>query len=372
MLKLRSLITALALAAALVPAAYAAYSDKTFTVTNTGNGMLTVTGATVSGNTAEFALTGNTCTSISPGGTCALTVRFTPSGGSARPAATLNFTSNATNGPSHSIALSGSGAACSAGKQVFSYTGADQVIAVPAGCSTATIKAWGAGGRGGYISGFAFGCPTQEGGGGGFAQRTLTGLTPGSGLTVVAGGGGAVGAGASYGGGGAAASQVIAGYTYLPGTGGGMSGVFAGSITQANALIIAGGGGGGLCNGGGAGGGSSGVSGGSTSGGGGGTSTAGGVAGYYGRAGGALQGASGPSTRGYYATGGGGGWFGGGNAESPAGGGSGYAPSGTLIAGSGCSVANSTDPDYVSGVGNGGCSANTSGQNGLVVIQWGP
>jgi hypothetical protein len=45
MFKLRSIVTALALAAVLSPAAYAASSDKTFTVSNTGDGPLTITGA---------------------------------------------------------------------------------------------------------------------------------------------------------------------------------------------------------------------------------------------------------------------------------------------------------------------------------------
>lgn len=110
MLKLRSLITALALAAALSPAAYAASASKAFTVTNTGNGPLTISGAVITGNTAEYALTGNTCTSVVVGGSCALTVTFTPSGTGARTAASLNFSSNGSNGPIHSIALAGTGA----------------------------------------------------------------------------------------------------------------------------------------------------------------------------------------------------------------------------------------------------------------------
>lgn len=110
MLKLRSLITALALAAALSPAAYAASSSKAFAVTNTGNGPLTITEASVSGNPAEFTLTGNTCTSVVAGGSCALTVTFTPNGSGTRTPASLTFSSNGTNGPTHSIALSGTGA----------------------------------------------------------------------------------------------------------------------------------------------------------------------------------------------------------------------------------------------------------------------
>lgn len=375
LLHLRTLVASLALAALLAPSAHAAMADKTITLTNTGNGPLTITTAAqpISGNTAEYALTGNTCSSVAVGASCALTVRFTPTGSGTRPAAALNFTSNGTNGPTHSIALTGTGgASCTAGKQVFSYTGADRVIQVPGGCSMATIKAWGAGGRAGtpnVDSGLA-----TRGGGGGFAQRTLSNLAAGATLVVVVGQGGASSA-ATYGGGGGG------NYSYSA-AGGGLSGVFSSSKSQANAILIAGGGGGGMNNTGGYGGG---VQGGSPQtfgapyydgifyywGGKGGTQTAGGQGGGMEAPGawpgGALVGGAG------WTGGGGGGYWGGGGSEGQAGGGgSGYAPGGTLIAGSGCAVANSSDPDYGAGIGNGGCSQNTPGQNGRVVIQWGP
>jgi hypothetical protein len=110
MLNLRHLITTLALAAVLSPAAYAASSDKTFTVSNTGDGPLTITGAGITGNTAEFSLlAGHNCTTVAAGSSCAMTVRFTPAGSNARNQAWLNFTSNGTNGGVHSIPLSGAG-----------------------------------------------------------------------------------------------------------------------------------------------------------------------------------------------------------------------------------------------------------------------
>jgi hypothetical protein len=118
MLNLRHLITTLALAAVLSPAAYAASSDKTFTVSNTGDGPLTITGAGITGNTAEFSLlAGHNCTTVAAGSSCAMTVRFTPAGSNARNQAWLNFTSNGTNGGVHSIPLSGAGsvpASCTA------------------------------------------------------------------------------------------------------------------------------------------------------------------------------------------------------------------------------------------------------------------
>src|SRR5574340_1125050 len=100
MFNLRSLTAALALAALLSPAAYAAAASKTFTIPNTGNGPLTVSGAHIAGNTADYALSGNTCTSVPAGGSCALTVKFAPTGDGPRAAGSLNFSSNGSNGPS--------------------------------------------------------------------------------------------------------------------------------------------------------------------------------------------------------------------------------------------------------------------------------
>lgn len=366
MLNLRSLTAALALAALLTPAAFAASSAKTFTVTNSGSGPLTITGAAISGNPSEYTLTPGGCaTPVPVGGSCSFTVTFTPTGVGARTPATLNFSSNGTNGPTHSISLAGAGgAACTAGKVAYSYTGADQFITVPAGCTTATIKAWGAGG----------GSSAFSGGAGGFSQRTVTGLQPSVQLLIIVGGGGVTASSSpvpgGYGGGGTGHGTGL----YKSGTGGGLSGVFLGAASQASAIAVAGGGGGGYSAAGGAGGGAAGVAGSSylgNIGGGGGTQTAGGAIGNQGNAspGGPLQGGNGTAI---YSSGGGGGYWGGGGAGyAPGGGGSGYAPGGgSLIAGSGCTVANSADGDYISGIGNGGCSANTPGQNGLVVIQW--
>jgi hypothetical protein len=362
MLNIRPLIATLAIAAALSPAAYAAFSDKTFTVSNTGDGPLTVVVASppISGNPTEFSLIGNNCTTVAAGSSCALTVRFTPTGSGTRTPGALNFTTNGTNGGAHSIALAGTGGSnCTAPKQVFSYTGADQYTSVPAGCSTATIKAWGAGAWG---SGSSSSSPVYTGGAGGFAQRTVGGLSAGSQITVVVG----QTRGSIYGGGGAMASGDASKDSGSDGAG--FAGVFYGAKSQANALAIAGGGGGAkVGQSGGAGGGLAGVS----AGGGGGTQTSGGAGWGTGVAGSALQGGAGdPLDQDLGASGGGGGYWGGGGAYGGAGGGSGYAPGGTLIAGSGCSVANSGDPDYVAGVGNGGCANRTAGQPGRVVIIW--
>ena len=282
------------------------------------------------------------------------------------------------------------------GPQVYAYTGADQTVTVPAGCTTATIKAWGAGGGASQNQNNDL----SYGGGGGFASRTLS-LTPGTTLKVVVGGTAGTNASA-YGGGGLSSY-----WTNFGAAGGGMSGVFSTSVTQANALVVAGGGGGGggwaYPYGGatatgpvaGAGGDSTTssyllldrsyyyVSGGS------GTSSGGGTpifwtsstSSYGGDKGTALQGGrhsrqdlgGGSGGGGYWGGGGGGGYIGGSNSYYGGGGGGGgssYAPGGTLIAGSGCSVGNSADSDYGNNAGAGGCSDLAVGQPGRVVITW--
>ena len=264
---------------------------------------------------------------------------------------------------------------------------------VPSGTTSITVKAWGAGGGQGWKGANA---QTPHGGGGGFAQATLS-VTSGQTYKVVVGGGGGgavynVGGTAGANGGGAGGD----GSTNSAGGGGGYSGVFHPSVTQANAKVIAGGGAGGGAGwtttsgaAGGPGGGTSGVAGtagsaGTATGGGGGTQSAGGTAGSAnGSVGSALQGGKGGTGNGYDGGGGGGGYYGGGGGGHAAstsgaggGGGSGYVTgtSTTLTAGSGASVANSADSDYASGKGNGGSGIATtgadSGQNGYVVISY--
>lgn len=105
-------IAALAFFAMLAPAAHAASSAKAITLANTGNGPLTISGAKITGNTSEFTLTPGGCSSPVPvGGSCSLNVTYTPGGSGPSPSATLVYSSNGTNGPTHSIPLSGTGAA---------------------------------------------------------------------------------------------------------------------------------------------------------------------------------------------------------------------------------------------------------------------
>jgi hypothetical protein len=159
--------------------------------------------------------------------------------------------------------------------------------------------------------------------------------------------------------------------------GGGYTGLFATSVSQANAWLIAGGGGGGSDSGfgnAGSGGGSTGEN--STAGaqgGGAGTQSAGGSASVYNNAtaGSALTGGLAQNNQGSLGGGGGGYWGGGGGNVGGGGGGSGYFKSGTvssstLTTGSGSTPGNSADSQR-SGSGQGG-SGSTNGTDGRAIL----
>jgi len=78
-------------------------ATQTVTVTNSGTTAATVTGVAVTG---DFSQTSN-CTSIAVGGSCTVTVKFTPTTAGSR-TGTLTVTSNANNSPA-TVALTGSG-----------------------------------------------------------------------------------------------------------------------------------------------------------------------------------------------------------------------------------------------------------------------
>jgi hypothetical protein len=102
------------------------------------------------------------------------------------------------------------------------------------------VELWGAGGGGGRPGGWSFGA---DGGGGGYTWGWITNIAAGSTLILQVGGGGALGGTTSaFPGGG----TVIGGGDNRYGSaGGGYSGLFLTSVSQANAILIAGGGGGG-------------------------------------------------------------------------------------------------------------------------------
>ena len=272
-------------------------------------------------------------------------------------------------------------------RSVFTYTGSSQTLVVPAGVTQISIKAWGAGGGGGYL------LTSYSGGAGGYARGTLS-VTPGQELFIIVGGGGA-GARTSYGlntgGFGGGGNSCTSTFVHGGGAGGGYSGVFSSSnIIQSNALLIAGGGGGGRTYSG-------------TSSGGGGGTTGGGATNYGGTQvsagtsgsalGSALQGGTKSSctgTDGADGPGGGGGYFGGSGTTNSdgggSGGGSGYIHSsvidGELLQGS-TSTSSALvappkidDSSYANSSGYSGAGSNTNGvagtngNNGLVVISY--
>ena len=122
------------------------------------------------------------------------------------------------------------------------YTGFDQHFIVPAGVTAIKVKAWGAGGGGGYT------VYNAAAGAGGFTVDQLITL-PGETYIIVAGEGGWATrhvnqtARATFGFGGSG-NSIGAAATSETGSGGGLSGLFYTTVTQANARVIAGGGGG--------------------------------------------------------------------------------------------------------------------------------
>ena len=278
--------------------------------------------------------------------------------------------------------VGGAAAICPTTASTYSYTGATAYITVPLGCTTATIKAWGAGGGGGIGA---------AGGGGGYATGTLN-VIAGTALTATIGGGGQYVGGAYSGGGGGGMTSVQQGATYLliAGGGGGASGAGGNSST---------------CGAGGGGGGSSGSAGTGVNiygGAGGGTQSSGGAGGVSGESssqngtagtqytGGSTSagtgtnafGGGGKGSIGQYGNGasggGGGGYYGGGSGASGGsyycggggGGGSSLIPSGgTTAAASAATPGNTADASYVTNTGVGGAPA-ANGYNGLIVVSW--
>lgn len=219
--------------------------------------------------------------------------------------------------------------------QTFLYAGSLQGYSVPGNCHSVNIKAWGAGGGGGYGA---------VGGAGGYVVANL-GVNPGEVLTILVGGG-------------------AQGSIYWTGGGGGRSSV----IRNSSEIVIAAGGGGAAegrpGNAGGAGGSTSGyylV----------GTDGQGWNAPNYGGYGGGGTGYDVPGAGG--GGGGGGGYYGGAGGYNDYGGygGTNYiggGATGSVYGGSGQSAVGGSDPDYVSGVGFGGY-ARGFGYNGEVSIR---
>lgn len=129
------------------------------------------------------------------------------------------------------IIAAGGGAS---GKLVFDYSGAAVTVTVPPLVSKMKIKAWGAGG-GGTNQGGGY----NDYGGAGVYIEGWFAVTPGETLLVVVGEGGRKGGPRTFGGGGKAGSVGA-----LNASGGGLTGVFRGTVDLAHAIAIAAGGGG--------------------------------------------------------------------------------------------------------------------------------
>jgi len=272
----------------------------------------------------------------------------------------------------------------------YTYTGAEQTWTVPSDVTEITVKAWGAGGAS------VLDAYEHKGGGSGAYSEAKISVSPGQILVIAVGEGGKHGDQDDFGGDGGWPGGGYGTYgSFSGGGGGGYSGIFLGSRSQSNALIIAGGGGGGAATTyGGAGGGIEGNNGGDRwydTGGYGGTQTGGGAGMPDGADGSALQGGNG-DLRGsqinngntYSAGGGGGGYYGGEGGQAyggGGGGGSGYISpslvigSGTLTLGNngeeetGGSAPNTLDTCYIAGIGDGSNNDDDAG-NGLIIIKY--
>lgn len=249
---------------------------------------------------------------------------------------------------------------------------------------TAVVQMWGAGGARGYNYSFTPSSTSQQGnGGGGGHSNAVVNFVAGESFKFRVGQGGA------------RATVSSTGATYLAGgngttddnggtQGGGYTGIFKNTATQANAYLIAGGGGGGadstLFSAGAAGGGDSGESStaGSGQGGNGGTQSAGGTASQYNSAtsGSALLGGVGQSVSLTNASlgGGGGGYYGGGGGNvGGGGGGSGYFTANTTIL-VGRTLAGSSNAAAVAALANsagmgGSASQGNTGADGRIILE---
>ncbi|MBF0500074.1 MAG: fibronectin type III domain-containing protein, partial [Candidatus Riflebacteria bacterium] len=204
----------------------------------------------------------------------------------------------------------------------FSYTGANQTYIVPAGCTSISVKAWGAAGGAGSV---------YSGGGGGYVDGVIS-VTPGETLIARVGGGGSGTGSGGFPNGGSGASN--------GGAGGGSSSI----LRSSTVLIEAGGGGGGSINQ---------------------SGWGGGTVGPAGNGPGNGIGQSAVANTGA----GGGGYSGGSNGGSygmSGHGGTTYCPDGGKeMVFWGPSCANSSDPDHPAGIGDAG---STNGGNGFIKI----
>ncbi len=122
-------------------------APATVTLSNTGTAALMVTGIAVGGaNAADFGQT-NTCSSVAPGSSCAISVTFDPAGTSAR-LGSLTITDNANNvaGSTQVVVLTGTGMGVPlAGLSPSSLTFSSTIVGSPATVQNVTLSNTGTG-----------------------------------------------------------------------------------------------------------------------------------------------------------------------------------------------------------------------------------
>ena len=111
---------------------------QTVTVSNPGTAPLTVTGVSVAGaNAADFTQTNTCATAVAPGGTCTVSVSFTPAASGAR-AATLAVATNASV-QAAAVPLTGTGTAAGASLSATSLTFGTRLLGSPSGSQAVTV-----------------------------------------------------------------------------------------------------------------------------------------------------------------------------------------------------------------------------------------
>jgi hypothetical protein len=352
--------------------------QHTYTLTNNGEAQSVSTEISTSmggANASSWSIVSDTCSGqkLAVGATCTIQVEFLattqPSG-----SFSAQLRATALNGGTASHSMTGSVTCPTIVTQTYSSPTSGLSFAVPAGCTTLVVRAWGAGG--GFNPNSCGGAATA--GAGAFVRANVP-VQPGSTITVRVGGAGVFNVGGASPGGLNGGGD--AGNTWAAG-GGGYTGVFNGSTP----LLVAGGGGGaGPCTLGGDGGAPNGGNAtngnGGAQGGRGATASTGGAAGAGGGMGGSpggggsflTGGAGGNGGATFGGAGGGGGYFGGGGGQSQSftfsgggGGGSSYIIAGSthtaMLAGSG-GQADSSDPYWSSSAGN-------QNEDGLLIIKF--
>jgi len=172
---------------------------------------------------------------LQAGATCEFGLRFTPQAvGTANTPISANFVGGSTSKAVQGVGSTPLPTCSNSGPHSFSYTGAYAYLSVPAGCTVATIKAWGA--AGGSNGGL--------GGAGGYATASFT-VTESEQLTVAIGHPGEIRAS------GVTANENYTAGAFLPGGRGGKAsgGGLVAVSKAANLLLVAGSGGGGFGSG---------------------------------------------------------------------------------------------------------------------------